>query len=93
MQITIQLDSIDDVYKLRDLLQKLPPQDISGMTLDDLNLIVRTANCLKAEGIESIDALLAKSASDVLKIPNFGRHCLAELRLALSVKGLKLRGD
>ena len=43
-------------------------------------LAVRTANCLLAAGIEYIENAQKMSDGDLLKIPNFGRRCLSEVR-------------
>jgi DNA-directed RNA polymerase subunit alpha len=63
------------------------------MLIDDLDLGVRSLNCLKREGIETVGDLLAKSEQDLMCIPNFGRKSLDEVRERLEKNNLKLRGE
>lgn len=58
--------------------------------VDDLELTVRSANCLKAESIYYIGDLIQRSESDLLKAPNLGRKSLNEIKDILSDKGLSL---
>ena len=59
-------------------------------SVDDLELTVRSANCLKAENIHYIGDLVQRNESDLLKAPNLGRKSLNEIRDILSTKGLSL---
>ena len=58
--------------------------------VDDLELTVRSANCLKAESIYYIGDLIQRNESDLLKAPNLGRKSLNEIKDILSTKGLSL---
>lgn len=58
--------------------------------VDDLELTVRSANCLKAESIYYIGDLIQRNESDLLKAPNLGRKSLNEIKEILLVKGLSL---
>jgi DNA-directed RNA polymerase subunit alpha len=58
--------------------------------VDDLELTVRSANCLKAENIHYIGDLIQRNESDLLKAPNLGRKSLNEIKDILSTKGLSL---
>ena len=58
--------------------------------VDDLELTVRAANCLKAENIHYIGDLVQKAESDLLKTPNLGRKSLAEIKSILAERGLTL---
>jgi DNA-directed RNA polymerase subunit alpha len=58
--------------------------------VDDLELTVRSANCLKAESIYYIGDLIQRNESDLLKAPNLGRKSLNEIKDILSTKGLTL---
>jgi DNA-directed RNA polymerase subunit alpha len=58
--------------------------------VDDLELTVRSANCLKAESIYYIGDLIQRTESDLLKAPNLGRKSLNEIKDILSSKGLSL---
>ena len=59
-------------------------------TVDDLELTVRSANCLKAENINYIGDLVQRNESDLLKAPNLGRKSLNEIKDILASKGLSL---
>ena len=56
--------------------------------VDDLELTVRSANCLKAENIYYIGDLIQRSENELLKTPNLGRKSLNEIKEILSGLGL-----
>ena len=58
--------------------------------VDDLELNVRSANCLKAENIYYIGDLIQRSENELLKAPNLGRKSLNEIKDVLASKGLTL---
>lgn len=58
--------------------------------VDDLELTVRSANCLKAENIYYIGDLIQRHESELLKAPNLGRKSLNEIKDVLASKGLTL---
>lgn len=58
--------------------------------VDDLELTVRSANCLKAENIYYIGDLVLKTESDLLKTPNLGKKSLTEIQSVLASHGLSL---
>lgn len=58
--------------------------------VDDLELTVRSANCLKAENIFFIGDLVQRSESDLLRTPNLGKKSLTEIKNVLSTHGLSL---
>lgn len=58
--------------------------------VDDLELTVRSANCLKAENIYYIGDLIQRGENELLKAPNLGRKSLNEIKDVLSSKGLTL---
>lgn len=57
--------------------------------IDDMELSVRAFNCLKGENINYVGDLVQKTESDMLKMANFGKKSLTELRDNLKVLGLK----
>jgi DNA-directed RNA polymerase subunit alpha len=61
--------------------------------IEDLELGVRSYNCLKREGIETVADLVAKSDQELMCIPNFGRKSIEEVRERLAKNNLKLRGE
>lgn len=58
--------------------------------VDDLELTVRSANCLKAENIYYIGDLILRTEFELLKTPNLGRKSLTEIKDVLALKGLSL---
>jgi DNA-directed RNA polymerase subunit alpha len=58
--------------------------------VDELELSVRSANCLKNDNIVYIGDLVQKSESDMLRTPNFGRKSLNEIKEVLTSMGLHL---
>ena len=67
--------------------------DVDPMLLrpvDDLELTVRSANCLKAENIYYIGDLIQRTENELLKTPNLGRKSLNEIKEVLAARGLTL---
>lgn len=58
--------------------------------VDDLELTVRSANCLKAESIFYIGDLVQRTENDLLKTPNLGKKSLTEIKNVLASHGLSL---
>ena len=58
--------------------------------IDDLELTVRSANCLKAESIYYIGDLVQKTEVELLKTPNLGKKSLTEIKEVLATRGLNL---
>lgn len=58
--------------------------------VDDLELTVRSANCLKAESIFYIGDLIQRTENDLLKTPNLGKKSLTEIKNVLASHGLSL---
>jgi len=58
--------------------------------VDDLELTVRSANCLKAENIYYIGDLIQRTENELLKTPNLGRKSLNEIKEVLASRGLTL---
>jgi DNA-directed RNA polymerase subunit alpha len=70
---------------------KVPQIDpILLQPVDDLELTVRSANCLKAENIYYIGDLIQRTENELLKTPNLGRKSLNEIKEVLASKGLTL---
>nr|VFK28654.1 MAG: DNA-directed RNA polymerase subunit alpha [Candidatus Kentron sp. MB]VFK32228.1 MAG: DNA-directed RNA polymerase subunit alpha [Candidatus Kentron sp. MB]VFK75761.1 MAG: DNA-directed RNA polymerase subunit alpha [Candidatus Kentron sp. MB] len=58
--------------------------------VDDLELTVRSANCLKAENIYYVGDLIQHTEVDLLKTPNLGKKSLTEIKDVLAVRGMSL---
>ena len=61
--------------------------------VDELELSVRSANCLKNDNIVYIGDLIQKTEGEMLRTPNFGRKSLNEIKEVLGVMGLHLGMD
>jgi DNA-directed RNA polymerase subunit alpha len=67
-----------------------PVDPILRRPVDDLELTVRSANCLKAENIYYIGDLIQRTENELLKTPNLGRKSLNEIKEVLNAHGLTL---
>src|SRR3954449_8144883 len=61
--------------------------------IEELELGVRSYNCLKRVGIETIGDLVMKTENELAAIPNFGKKSIEEVKETLQAHGLTLRGD
>jgi len=66
---------------------------MENFPIEELELGVRSYNCLKRVGIETIGDLVSKSENELAAIPNFGKKSIEEVKETLATHGLKLRGD
>jgi DNA-directed RNA polymerase subunit alpha len=62
-----------------------------ALPIEDLNLTVRSYNCLKREGIHTVGELVARSEQDLLDIRNFGAKSIEEVKQKLVDMGLALK--
>ncbi len=62
-----------------------------GLPIDDLDLTVRSYNCLKREGVHTVGELVARTESDLLDIRNFGQKSIDEVKIKLHQLGLSLK--
>jgi hypothetical protein len=83
-------------------LPNWPPEDIDSLSqqaaklldrVDELELSVRSANCLRNDGINYIGELVQKSEAEMLRTPNFGRKSLNEIKEVLAQMRLHLGMD
>ena len=63
------------------------------MTIEELDLSVRSFNCLKRAGINTVEDLLSKSEEDMMKVRNLGRKSLEEVIWKMASLGFNLRKD
>ncbi|MGE5551465.1 MAG: DNA-directed RNA polymerase subunit alpha [Bacteroidota bacterium] len=64
---------------------------IMEMTIEELDLSVRSYNCLKRAGINTVEELTRKTEEDMMKVRNLGRKSLEEVQQKLEALGLSLR--
>ncbi len=70
-----------------------PENQVYEVLIEDLDFSVRTYNCLKRAGVNTVGDLVAKSESDMMKIRNLGRKSLEEIIIKLEDMGLSLTND
>ncbi|ARC53229.1 DNA-directed RNA polymerase subunit alpha [Candidatus Riesia pediculischaeffi] len=93
---TILSDQLESFVELRSkekdvIEEKIPKFDPTLLkTVDDLELTVRSANCLKAESIHYIGDLVQRTEVELLKTPNLGKKSLMEIKDLLASRGLSL---
>jgi DNA-directed RNA polymerase subunit alpha len=66
---------------------------LDEILIEELELGVRSYNCLKRAGIQTVGELVRKSESELNAIPNFGRKSIEEVQETLRARGLSLRAD
>ncbi|HEX5854269.1 MAG TPA: DNA-directed RNA polymerase subunit alpha [Thermoanaerobaculia bacterium] len=66
---------------------------MENFPIEELELGVRSYNCLKRVGIETIGDLVTKTENELAAIPNFGKKSIEEVKETLQQHGLNLRGD
>lgn len=66
---------------------------VLNMTIEELDFSVRSFNCLKRAGINTVEDLINKSEDDMMKVRNLGRKSLEEVINKLESLGLSLRDD
>ena len=66
-------------------------QTILTMNIEDMDLSVRSYNCLKRANIHTVEDLTKKTEDDMLKVSNLGRKSLDEVINKLTTYGLKLK--
>ena len=88
-----QLSVFADLKGMPAMLEEKKATQIDPVLLrpvDDLELTVRSANCLKAENIYYIGDLIQRTETELLKTPNLGRKSLNEIKEVLASRGLTL---
>ena len=88
-----QLSAFAELGRLEEVIEEKEEIKIDPVMLrpvDELELTVRSANCLKAESVQFIGDLVTKRESDLLRTPNLGKKSLNEIKEVLASRGLSL---
>jgi DNA-directed RNA polymerase subunit alpha len=85
-----QLDLFVSFTNRAEPLPETPPNEWD-IPVETLNLSVRSFNCLKRAGISKVSELLDLTEDEIMKMRNFGRKSLDEIKQVLSERGLSLR--
>lgn len=83
-------DKINDVEIMVEKEEEAKDK-ILEMTIEELDLSVRSYNCLKRAGINTVDELIQRTEEDMMKVRNLGRKSLEEVDLKLTELGLAFR--
>ena len=62
-----------------------------GLPIEEMDLTVRSYNCLKREGIHTVGELVSRTEADLLDIRNFGQKSIDEVKIKLHQLGLSLK--
>jgi DNA-directed RNA polymerase subunit alpha len=69
------------------------PNAMDDILIEELELGVRSYNCLKRAGIQTVGDLVSKTEAELNAIPNFGKKSIDEVVETLGARGLSLRQD
>ena len=70
-----------------------PQEKVLEMTIEELDLSVRSFNCLKRAGINTVEDLISKSEEEMMKVRNLGKKSLEEVIAKLRSLGFDLTSD
>ncbi len=93
--INLFVELVDSMAQMETLVSREEDQQtkVLEMTIEDMDLSVRSYNCLKRAGICTVEDLTKKSESDLAKVKNLGKRSLEEVAEKLQSYGLSLRND
>ena len=87
---------LTDVAKATDVMketEKVNDEKVLDRTIEELDLSVRSYNCLKRAGINTVHDLTEKTEPEMMKVRNLGRKSLEEVKVKLADLGLGLKND
>lgn len=90
IQVFINFDEYEEPEVIETSVQDIPFNENLNRRVDELELSVRSANCLQNANIRYIGELVQKSESEMLRTKNFGRKSLNEIQELLGEMGLSL---
>lgn len=93
--LSIFVNLTDEAQKAEIMIEKEEShkEKVLEMTIEELDLSVRSYNCLKRAGINTVQELADKSEDDMMKVRNLGRKSLEEVKVKLADLGLSLRNE
>lgn len=92
---TLFTDLSDTIGNSCTVVEKEPerPDTVMKMTIEELDLSVRSFNCLKRANIDTVEDLTNKTEEEMIKVRNLGRKSLEEVEHKLAMMGLSLASD
>ena len=93
--LTLFTDLSETVAQKSTVVEKDVPNNnkVLELTIEELDLSVRSFNCLKRANINNVEDLISKSGDDMMKVRNMGRKSLEEVQNKLAMMGLSLASD
>ena len=93
--LNLFVDLSDEAYTADIMVEKddKGKEKVLEMTIEELDLSVRSFNCLKRAGINTVEDLINKSEEDMMKVRNLGRKSLEEVMAKLDALGFSLTPD
>ena len=92
---TLFTDLSDSISNRSTVVEKVETQrdKVLEMTIEELDLSVRSFNCLKRANINTVEDLISKTQDEMIKVRNLGRKSLEEVEHKLAMMGLSLASD
>ena len=92
---TLLTDLSDSIGSRSTVVEKVETQrdKVLEMTIEELDLSVRSFNCLKRANINTVEDLISKTQDEMIKVRNLGRKSLEEVEHKLAMMGLSLASD
>lgn len=90
LSVFVDFEKVKEQMPEEDVVEEEAFDPILLRPVDDLELTVRSANCLKAENIFYIGDLIQRTEVELLRTPNLGKKSLTEIKDILAIKGLSL---
>ena len=92
---TLFTDLSDSIGSRSTVVEKVETQrdKVLEMTIEELDLTVRSFNCLKRANINTVEDLISKTQDEMIKVRNLGRKSLEEVEHKLAMMGLSLASD
>lgn len=92
---TMFTDLSDSIGSRSTVVEKVETQrdKVLEMTIEELDLSVRSFNCLKRANINTVEDLISKTQDEMIKVRNLGRKSLEEVEHKLAMMGLSLASD
>ena len=94
--LTVNLLDAESIGRAKEIIDaavwgKTPKPE--GIPINDLELTIRSSNCLRFENISTVEQLCSHSARELASLPNLGKKSLTEIKSVLESKGLSLKPD
>lgn len=93
--LNLFVDLSEEAYATEIMVEKdnKGKEKVLEMTIEELDLSVRSFNCLKRAGIHTVEDLISKSEEEMMKVRNLGRKSLEEVIQKLEALGFKLSSE